>query len=307
VTVAQLSAWTKQEGTMSFIITTVSPETVVQVSDTRHSSLTNQSSLDEDLRKTLIVRGKKAHFVLGWIGLASTDDHHRHNTADWLFKTLYEMNAVELTIEDIAELLQTSATAHFENLHALDKRSLFVMAGWQESEPFLCTVSNYTFPNATEENHAGPQHHVPSFSEAAVAAPAFRGWTQRFRNLKEQDYLVMVMGDFDRGKLKGHLRGLESVLKKRADAKNISGACRQIALEAAAHRKTIGTNLIGAEMDKTGHAYCSFYSENGAETILVPDILSPEASSTQGTLRTVVSGPDVTVRVEAKIAVKKAG
>lgn len=290
---------------MSFIITTVRPETAVQISDTRLSSLANQSSLSEELRKTLVVRGKKAHFLLGWVGLATTDDHHHHNTADWLFKSLFEMNAVELPIEEIALRLERLATTQFARLRGLDKRSLFVMAGWQDSEPFVCTVSNYVSLKTTETIQAG-RHHIPSFSGAAVAAPEFRGWIQRFDNIKDQHYLVNVMGDFDPDKLKTHFMGLESLLKKRARAPEISGACRQIALEAAVHSKTIGRNLIGVEMDRAGHATCSFYSEDGTETVLVPAILSPEGCSTQGTIRTILSGDEVTVKLEAKIA-KKAG
>jgi hypothetical protein len=53
------------------------------------------------------------------------------------------MNAVDLSIEDIANRLQFLATTHFAKLTALDKRTLFVMAGWEKSEPFVCIVSNY--------------------------------------------------------------------------------------------------------------------------------------------------------------------
>jgi hypothetical protein len=55
-------------------------------SGTRHSSLANQRPLDDEMRKTLIVQGMRARFVLGWVGLASTDDQHRHKTPDWTFK-----------------------------------------------------------------------------------------------------------------------------------------------------------------------------------------------------------------------------
>ena len=44
---------------MSFIITTISPENAVQISDTRISSLADQSLISDEQRKSLIVRGKK--------------------------------------------------------------------------------------------------------------------------------------------------------------------------------------------------------------------------------------------------------
>jgi hypothetical protein len=49
--------------------------------------------------------------------------------------------------------------------------------------------------------------------------------------------------------------------------------CRQIALEAGRHGKTIGKDLVAVEMDRTGHNHCLHYSEDGAEVTLVPDIL----------------------------------
>jgi hypothetical protein len=289
---------------MSFIITTISPETAVQVSETRHSSLENQSvSLSESLRKTLILKGSKTHFVLGWIGLAST--RFGHNTADWLFRTLAGMNAAELTIEDIAQHLEAAATDRFNYMSAKEKHkhTVFTMAGWQQGEPFVCTVSNYlTVLNSVSPN-IDVRHHIPSVLESVAIAPKFSAMIQRFDNLKKQDYLVHVMGDFDPDKLKPHFMGLESLLKKRPPASDICGACRRIALEAVGHSKTIGKNLIGVEMDSTGHTMCSFYSEGGADEMLIPDFIGVEGCSTQSSL---TLNDDGTARAQAKIA-KKAG
>src|SRR5271168_1217463 len=74
------------EEIMSFVITTCSPELVVQVSETRHSDIETKRVISEDLRKTLIVKGRQTHFVLGWVGLASTP--FGHHTTNWLFKAL---------------------------------------------------------------------------------------------------------------------------------------------------------------------------------------------------------------------------
>ncbi len=81
-----------------------------------------------------------------------------------------------------------------------------------------------------------------------------------------------VTGDCNPAKLRTHFRGLEG-LKKGAGGAEISSVCRQIALEAGRHGKTIGKDLVAVEMDRTGHNHCSHYSEDGAEVILVPDIL----------------------------------
>ena len=80
-----------------------------------------------------------------------------------------------------------------------------------------------------------------------------------------------VTGDCNPAKLRTHFRGLEG-LKKGAGGAEISSVCRQIALEAGRHGKTIGKDPIAFEMDRTGHNHYSHYSEDGAEVILVPDI-----------------------------------
>jgi hypothetical protein len=96
------------------------------------------------------------------------------------------------------------------------------------------------------------------------------GWIQRFKNLGGAP--VLCERDCNPAKLGTHFRGLEG-LKKGAGGAEISSVCRQIALEAGPHGKTIGKDLIAVEMDRTGHTHCSHYSEDGAEVILVPDIL----------------------------------
>jgi hypothetical protein len=91
---------------MSFVITTLRPESVTQISDTRESDFETQAPISETMRKSLIFLGRHTHFVLGWVGLAST--RFGHNTADWLFKTLIEMNARELNVDQIVGLFGKS-------------------------------------------------------------------------------------------------------------------------------------------------------------------------------------------------------
>jgi len=284
---------------MSFVITTVSPETVVQLSDTRLSSLADQSVLSESLRKSLVVKGTEAQFVLGWTGLATTESGH--STADWLFRVLFEMNAVRLSPEQLVGNLAELATAQFRMLRAADKRSEFVLGGWHKSEPFVGVISNYVVMDVAQRSDSESRHHIPSFSEASVAAAKFQGWVERFRNLTERHYVVSVIGDCDPKKLKTLFRGLEGLLKKRVSAARIRLACRQIALEAGRHSKTIGKDLIAIEIDCTGHIYSSHYSEEGTETMLLPDMLSLQGGSTQMTVSTGVSRDQAMVRVRGKI------
>jgi hypothetical protein len=105
------------------------------------------------------------------------------------------------------------------------------------------------------------------------------GWIQRFKNLGGAP--VLCERDCNPAKLGTHFRGLEG-LKKGAGGAEISSVCRQIALEAGRRAKTIGKDLVAVEMGRTGHNHCSHYSEDGAEVILVPDILSGTFSAKTG-------------------------
>ena len=64
---------------MSVVITVLDRERVVLVSDTRVTSFADMSVMSETTRKTLVVLGAKAKFVVGWVGFA-IDATKRHET-----------------------------------------------------------------------------------------------------------------------------------------------------------------------------------------------------------------------------------
>ena len=68
---------------MSIVITVVSKRAIIQVSDIRLSSIKNAEPLPKLQRKSTLVIGKQATFVLGWAGFAETQDG-KFNTGDWL-------------------------------------------------------------------------------------------------------------------------------------------------------------------------------------------------------------------------------
>lgn len=288
---------------MSFVITTIRPDSVVQVSDTRESDFKSKAVRSESLRKTLLFKGRQTHFVLGWVGLAST--RFGHNTTDWLFRTLVGMNALELGIDEIGGRLEKAATERFIYLSTpeQDKHTAFTIAGWEEGEPFVCLVSNFLTVCNSVSPEIDVRHHTPTISESVTVAPHFTSVIQRFRNFRDQHYFVHVMGDFDPDTLRPHFMGLENLLKKRASSEEICGACRIIALKAAEHRATIGKNLIGVEMDTTGRPMCSFYADNGIEDILLPPYISLKGCSTQAWIHTAISGDQITLTARAKVPV----
>jgi hypothetical protein len=75
----------------------------------------------------------------------------------------------------------------------------------------------------------------------------------------------------------------------------------KLEVPAARNSKTINKNLIAVEMERTGQAFCSFHSEDGAETMLIPDTISIQGASTQMTISAAVSGAQAKVRIQGKI------
>lgn len=285
---------------MSLLITVARPSDVVQVTDTRLSSLHDQRLMSDSLRKSIVVQGPEIQFALGWIGLAVASSGEK--TGEWLVKVLFEMNAKELSPDLIAEYLSGLATAHFRTLNAADMRSLFTFTGWHRSELFIGHVSNYTELNQSTRDPSDRKHHIPSFRESPVASSKFQGWIERSENLTDRDYFVSLAGDCDPEKLATHFRGLEGLLKRRANSQSIVQACRRIVAETSRHKATVGKNSIGVELARSGQSFCSFYSEDGTDEMMLPELISERGVITQGTVSASVSGDQVKVRLKGKIA-----
>jgi hypothetical protein len=240
---------------MSIVITVLDPKKAIQVSDTRVTRFTDQSVRSNIARKTILVLGKKAKFLAGWVGFA-VDATGRHETGRWLWETLVKMDAVELTIKQIAARLASAATSELAPLMAANKSLQIVMAGWDASS-FVVTVSNsLKVRNKRKPHPSDKKHHIPSISETKCsetfsvniqryAKNYSNRHAQRYNRAKSRDYLVTVVGDFTSDKLGRHFTKLKKRLKKNVLASEITDVCRETTLEASNHTKTIGRTLIG--------------------------------------------------------------
>jgi hypothetical protein len=282
---------------MSFVITVASPELVVQVSETRLSSLPNQYLVCDNQRKSIIVMGKRAHFVLGWTGLARTGNLS-HDTSNWLWQRLYEMNAVQLSLVQILEDLTGLATRDFLALpeSARNKRCQFHLAGWHKvagvPTPFTCLIYNdLTFK-------AAQRYRLPIFESTGVASSQFMYCLGSFQAVRAP-FLVRVMGDFDAVALSSQFRALKGLLKKKpVEPNRICKVCRGIVLEAARLRpNTVGRNLIEVEMDNKGAIRSSYYPDGDQETMLIPDVLSTRGSLIKGTVRHNIAGDQINIQI----------
>lgn len=288
---------------MSLVITTVSRDSVVQVSETRLSSLRDRSPLCDDQRKSIVVVGKYTRFVLGWVGLAREPKYSKHDTGQWLREALCAIDAVELPIDRIAAALTGLATQHFGSLplSAKDKRCQFVLGGWStasgQQTPFTYVIYNDLIFNGASEDR-GQQ----VLTASGTAAPHFMYSISSFTPIK-RPFLVTVIGDFDATSLMVHFRGLRGLLKRRTESRAISAVCRQIVLEAARRRQsTVGKILLGVEMNSEGSTWCSYYNEQGDEELLVPDMLTERGFVANASVRPRVVGDELKIRVHAQVA-----
>jgi hypothetical protein len=105
---------------VSIVISVVTPYAAVQVSDMQITAFKDGTVVSGQQRKSIIMQGSQAVFVIGWTGLATIANH---NTGEWLHGQLDAMSAPILPLGTIVKTLADSATLHFATLPVTDKRS----------------------------------------------------------------------------------------------------------------------------------------------------------------------------------------
>lgn len=260
---------------MSLIITVLLPEYVVQVSDMRLTDLDTGQPIEESQKKIVILAGKHARLVLGWVGLACFG---AHNTGDWLTEQLVASKAADLNIADIAQVLKEGATAQIANLRiaAGPKRTSFVMAGWYRTRegfaPTLVRISNCE----QGSDWTLMREALPKFDVTSLGLSAKRPI--------RKPHAILVSGreeaadDFDR-----HFQGLQRLLKRSPEAVQVRNVCVEIMREAAAmpsYGETIGRNLITVEMHRDHGAISTWYHPEDLSNAVehIPDIITQDAA-----------------------------
>ena len=134
---------------MTLIITSVSKDRIVQVSDRRLTTLTGDIH-DDSANKALAVGIGYVHFVASYTGLAYIGRVSEENRTDrWLQDHLGSITrSGEQSLEDICESLSQRATEAMSRLRGerRNKGLKVVLAGFDRAnEPFRATVSNIRF------------------------------------------------------------------------------------------------------------------------------------------------------------------
>jgi len=228
---------------MSIVITVVSKNGIVQVSDVRLSSLKDGEPLPQLQRKSMLVLGRYAVFVIGWAGFAQTGDG-KFNTGDWLFRALNHIKAFERPLTAIAGDLTGEATHAFGALPTPQKNKgcRFLLGGWQRTRGNAELFSGVIFNDL--KYNGQPQYGESVWSESSTVDKQFMYLLASFGPV-EFPYQVQAIGSVKKPeKIKREMRVLRKVMDNHGGVDAIARACVDVAREAARHTRTISKDLI---------------------------------------------------------------
>lgn len=284
---------------MSIVITVVTENVVVQVSDIRLTSLENFKPLAQLQRKSMIAIGTDAAFVIGWTGFAQSADR-KFNTGDWLFRTLNHIKAFEKPLRDIAGDLTGQADHAFNELREpqKDKGCRFVLGGWHRrngnAEMFSGVVFNDLIQNPNR------QAHEPPLIESSTVETQFKYTLDSFLPV-EFPHKVHVTGSPKPEWVEDELRVLRKVMDKRGGQEAIIRACVDVARKAAGWTDTISKDLIVVTLKKSGEFSGTFLPEKGTEELILPDVITPSGAMTQGRIHASFSDDEVSGTFRAQV------
>jgi hypothetical protein len=287
---------------MSIVITVVTKDVVVQVSDVQLTSLDDGKPLDEKQRKSALVVGTDAAFVIGWTGFAKSNfvnsSGWQFKTGDWLFNTLNHIKAYEKPLVNILGDLTGQADFAFNRL--ADPQAIkgihFVLGGWHRkngvAELFTAVVFNDMMFNEQQQLIESPTVDTKFLYSLGAFRPV------------ESPHLVHVDSPGrTQDKLKWteeKMRILRIVMSNQGGEQAIVRACVDVIRQAADWTRTISKEVIVATLKQSGDFTTDYLSKDDKEERLVPDIITPSLATTQGTIKSIFSGDEVSQTFNAQ-------
>lgn len=239
---------------MTLIITSLSDDTIVQVSDRRVTR--NGVLVDDECNKAVFVVCKDARFSIAYTGLAEI---FGNRTDEWIFNYLTSINAGCLSFPDILKSLHSklaSKAAHLLRLGPYRKLS-FVFAGFGPPGPFLATLSNF-------EGESGKL--LDKIDDS------FRFWII-YRNKDPMQKLAFLIHGSERA-IKKNIEILINKVRNRyfdADPKKIATVLVQLIREAAKDKDVghyIGRSCMGLMLKVTGDNLWEYYPDETISPVI---------------------------------------
>lgn len=285
---------------MSMVVTVVTENVVVQVSDVQLTSVDDGKPLDEKQRKSAVVIGTDAAFVIGWTGFAKSSNKE-FKTGGWLFNTLNHIKAHEKPLADILGDVTGQADVAFYPLPdpLAIKGTRFVLGGWYRkdgsAEPFTAIIFNNLMVN--EQGNA----LEPQLIDSPTVDTKFLYSLGNFLPVENRHAVRVDSPGAKEEWVKEQVRILRKVMSNQAGEQAIVRACVDVIRRAAGWTTTISKAVIVATLKKSGEYTTTHLSDNDEDERLVPDIITPNGATTQATIKAIVAGDEVSGTFNAQV------
>lgn len=244
---------------MTLIITALSENAVVQVSD-RRITLTNGSCSDDLAIKAICVSCADACFSMAYTGLAEI---RSQRTDEWAVDYLASIKANELNFPELFDSFRKHVVSAFRELHYLGRTRgiTFVIAGFGRPGPFVALLSNI---------EDGKGNWLTNIDDNFQTRFYFRN----DRPLRKLDIMIngaeSTIETFDIAipKIRRHY------LNK--NPAKIAAVLVQLVRKAADHPKygyLVGRNCMSTVINPTGDFLCQDYPEKASPQRSVPHLI----------------------------------
>jgi hypothetical protein len=257
---------------MTFVITALKSEFLVQLSDMRLTDIRTRAVVSERQRKAIVLTTQDARLVVGWCGYAR-DVHGTHDTGDWLVDELHSL-ASHRPPELVRELA-SRATTRFQSISAPvnDKACTIVLAGWFSPRPNTVVPLSARISNCEDENWQRLPYVNPFF-DAGFLGPSER-------RSKRPAAFVIISGT--ENAVSNELgNAIRLLLRRSTSPESVLNACIRVMRDAAGHPAyghSIGRDFVGVEIrrDDPG-ALAHYFPENESREEFLPNLVSPGAA-----------------------------
>jgi hypothetical protein len=233
---------------MTLIITALSENSVVQVSDCRLTR-TDGSLCDDLAVKAICVSCTDAGFSMAYSGLAEIQNQQ---TDQWVVEYLISIKASGMRFPELFTLFKERSESTFRTLRHLGptRAITFVMAGYGSPGPFMAVLSNAEDEKGNLLKNVSDDFHSRLY----------------FRKNKPMQKLGLIIHGVESA-VETFKTAIPQIRKRylRENPQKIAELCVQLIRRAANHPKVgrlIGRNCISVVMKPTGGFLCQDYREN---------------------------------------------
>src|SRR5208337_1671556 len=261
---------------MTLVVTALTPQFVVQLSDMRLTDLATQAVRNEEQSKAIVLSTADARVVTGWCGCA-TDTHNRHNTGDWLMDVLPRLASRQpaLNFPEFINQFAAAATTKFRSItEPLNQKACsIVMAGWIAPRSDIVVPITVRVSNCEDEG--GKRTPARDTFDPAWMIPRMPPPDKPNR----EPNIVTIFGA-EEAISKELGRALLLLLRRDPTPEEVMNVCLRLMREASAHPihgRLIGRNWVGVEMRlDSPQALAHYFPGQDSPQQFMPNLVTPQ-------------------------------